>query len=79
MGKILDALLGFVAAINVDAGISVSDRVGWGVGILGHFFSPPLPEWGNLSRREPEERVQAHQILARLESGKTQVRIRVSL
>jgi hypothetical protein len=37
VGEILDALLGAIAAINADTGISVSDRVGLGFCILGHF------------------------------------------
>ncbi len=38
MGKVLDALLGPVASINVDSGICIGDRTVWGIGIVGHFF-----------------------------------------
>jgi hypothetical protein len=43
VGQILDALLGFVAAIDADTGVGVGDGVALRVGILGHVFSPSLP------------------------------------
>jgi hypothetical protein len=43
VGQILDALLGAVATINADTGISIGDGAALSVWILGHVFSPSLP------------------------------------
>jgi hypothetical protein len=67
VGQILDALLGAVATINADTGISVGDGAALSVGILGHVFSPSLPGGETRCATEPVEAFQAQQILARLE------------
>jgi hypothetical protein len=65
MGQILDALFGFVAAINADTGVGVSDGAGLSVGILGH-CSVRYCQDGEICATKPEEALQTQQILARL-------------
>src|SRR5437899_1749010 len=50
MGEVLDALLGFVGAIDVDTGIGVGNRTVLGVGSLSHFSVRFLRD-GEISRQ----------------------------
>src|SRR5882672_2513511 len=64
MGEIFNALLGFVGAADVDAGIGVGDRTVLGVGSLGH-FSVRFCRLGRFRAPRAEGIVSAHQILTR--------------
>src|SRR5713101_7826355 len=65
MGEVLDALLGFVGAIDVDAGIGVGNRTVLGVGSLSHFSV----RFCGMERFRASARGirSAHQILTRIE------------
>src|SRR5438552_16910338 len=67
MGEVLDALLGFVGAIDIDAGIGVRDRTVLGVRSLSHFSV----RFCRLERYRASARGirSAHQILTRIEAG----------
>src|SRR6266481_8941400 len=65
MGEVLDALLGFVGAIDVDTGVGVGNRTVLGVGSLSHFSV----RFCRLERFHASARGirSAHQILTRIE------------
>jgi len=65
MGEVLDALLGFVGAIDVDAGVGVGNRTVLGVWSLSHFSV----RFCGMERFRASARGirSAHQILTRIE------------